>query len=326
MTGSAHVTCRWLLFAALAVAGAAAAQYPERPIRLIVGFPAGGATDVVARVVGSHMSTTLGQQVVVENRTGAGATLAAQTVAAAAPDGYTMLAAALAHAVNPTLMQVTTYDARRDFAAVTQLTRLPTLMMSRGGAPFASVQELVSYAKANPGRINVAHGGLGTSSHLAAEIFSRSAGIGVVLVPFRGGAPAIQALIAGDTDLFFDAPQPAIGPGVAQGKVRLLAVMQPTRLGRYPEVPGITEALGARADLEVAAWTGILAPAKVPPEVVARLHGAAVRALNDPDVRSRLDALGMEIVGSSPQAFHGFYFAEIDRWARLIKEANIKAE
>lgn len=316
----------WVAIAIAAVALPALAQYPEKPIRVLVGFPAGGATDVVARIVAAHMSGSLGQQVVVENRTGAGATLAAQAVAAAAPDGYTLLAAALAHAVNPSLMRITTYDARRDFVAVSQITRLPTLMMTRPGTPFGTVAELVAYAKANPGRINVAHGGLGTSSHLAAEMFARRAGITVVYIPFRGGAPAMQALLAGESDLFFDAPQPAIGSSVAQGKVRLLAVMQPNRLTRFPEVPPIVDALGPHPDLEVAAWGGILVPAKTPDPVVARLYAAVDRALKDPEVRQRLEGFGMEVVRSSPAEFRTFYLGEIERWAQVIKEANIKAE
>ncbi len=317
---------RWFLFAVAAVAGTAAAQYPEKPIRLVVGFPAGGATDVVARVVGHHMSGTLGQQVVVENRTGAGATLAAQAVAAAPADGYTLLASALAHAVNPSLMQITTYDARRDFAAVTLLTRLPTLMMVRPAGPYANVAEFVAYAKANPGKITLAHGGLGTSSHLAGEMFVRRAGISIVQVPFRGGAPAMQALLAGDADLFFDAPQPAIGPNVATGKLRLLAVMQNDRMARFPDVPPIMQALGQHPDLEVAAWNGILAPAKTPDAAIAKLNAAAVRALADPEVRQRLEGLGMEVVGTSAEAFRTHYFAELDRWSRVVKEANLKAE
>jgi tripartite-type tricarboxylate transporter receptor subunit TctC len=309
-----------------AATGAASADYPERPMRLLVGFPAGGASDVVARVVANHMSTTLGQQVVVENRTGAGATLAAQAVAAAPPDGYTLLLAALANAVNPSLMRITAYDARRDFAAVSLLTRLPTLAMSRPGAPFASVAELVAHAKANPGKVTLAHGGLGTSSHLAGEMFVRRAGISVVQVPYRGGAPAMQALLAGDADLFFDAPQPAVGPAVAQGRLRLLAVMQPERLARFPDVPSIMQAMGSHPDLEVAAWNGIMAPAKTPDAAIAKLNAAAVRALADTEVRQRLDGLGMEVVGSSAAAFRDHYFAELDRWSRVVKEADLKAE
>ena len=319
---------QWLcLLSSLAVVAApAVADYPERPVRLIVGFAAGGATDVVARVVGNHMSATLGQQVVVENRAGAGATVAAQAVAVAPGDGYTLLVAALANAVNPALMQITSYDARRDFAAVSLLTRLPTLAMSRPGAPFANVAELVAYAKANPGKITLAHGGLGTSSHLAGEIFARRAGIRVVQVPYRGGAPAMQALLAGDADLFFDAPQPAIGPAAAQGRVRLLAVMQPERLARFPDVPSIMQTMGPHPDLEVTAWNGILAPAKTPEAAIARLNVAAVRALADAEVRQRLDGLGMEVVGSSAAEFRTHYLAELDRWSRVVKEANLKAE
>lgn len=326
MNGLPRRLPRWVAIAMTAAALPALAQYPEKPVRLMVGFAAGGATDVIARVVAAHMSVSLGQPLIVENRTGAGATLAAQAVAAAAPDGYTLLVVALAHAVNPTLMRITTYDARRDFVAVSQLTRLPTLMMTRPGTPYTTVAELVAYAKANPGKINVAHGGLGSSSHLAPEMFARQAGISVVYIPFRGGAPAMQALLAGESDLFFDAPQPAIGPNVAQGKVRLLAVMQSTRLARFPDVPPIVDALGPHPDLEVAAWNGILAPAKTPEPVVPRLHAAVDRALKDPEVRQRLEGLGMEVVGSSPAEFRAFYLGEIERWARVIKEANIKAE
>jgi len=315
-----------LAFGMLLAPGVPRAQYPERPVKLVVGFPAGGAADIVARIVANDLSKTLGQQVVVENITGAGATLAARAVASAAPDGYTLLLATMGNAVNPTLMQVTTYDAKRDFKPVSQLVRLPTLMMSHPGAPFGTVLELIGYAKANPGKVNLAMGPIGTSSSLAAEIFALQVGIRWVQVPYRGGAPAMQALLGGQADVFFDAPNPAIGPNAAQGKVRLLAVMQRDRLKRFPDVPSIMELVGPDPALEVVAWNGVLAPAKVADAVVARLHGAITSALNDAEVRQRLEGLGMEIAPSSPSEFGSFYLAEIDRWARVIKEANIKPQ
>ena len=294
---------------------------PERPIRLLVGFAPGGAVDTVARLMAQGMSGSLGQQVVVENRPGAGASIAAEVIAHSPPDGEMLLMGAFAHGVNPSIMRLG-YDPLRDLVAVTQISQVPTVMLAAADAPFGNVAELVAYARANPDQVTYGSGGVGTASHLAPELFARRAGISLVHVPYRGGAPAMLGLLAGDVDLLFDNPQPATRASVEAGKLRALAVMQTERLPDYPEVPAIAEAkLGP--DLTVESWHGIFAPGGTPAPIVAGVYAAVQEALRQPSIRERIEKLSITIVGSPPDAFAAFFAAEVARWGEVVRVAGI---
>ena len=317
----------WLASAGAVLAVPALAQpawRPDQPIRLLAGFAPGGAVDTVARLLAQAMGPLLGQQVLVENRPGAGANLAAEAVARSAPNGLTLLMGAFAHGVNPALMRLS-YDPLTDLAPITQVSMVPTLMLSSPQAPFASVAEAVAYARAHPGRLTYASGGVGTTSHLAPEMLAHLAGVSFTHVPYRGGSPAMQAVLAGDVMMFFDNPQPATRGAVEEGKLRGLAVMQDRRLADYPSVPGIAEA-GLGGDLTVQSWHGVFARGGTPAPVIAALHAAITAAIAEPVTRARIEALSITLVGSGPEAFGAFYASEINRWAGVVRAAGIRAE
>jgi tripartite-type tricarboxylate transporter receptor subunit TctC len=297
---------------------------PDQPVRLLVGFAPGGAVDTVARLIAPGMAAVLGQSVLVENRAGAGANLAAEAVARSAPNGLTLLLGAFAHGVNPELMRLS-YDPLVDLAPVTQVSQVPTLMLASPAAPFRSVAEAVAFARANPGRLTYASGGVGTTSHLAPEMLAHRAGVSFTHVPYRGGAPAMQAVLAGDVMMFFDNPQPATRGAVEEGRLRGLAVMQDTRLPDYPAVPAIVEA-GLGGDLTVQSWHGVFARGGTPAPLIAALHAAVLAAIADPTIRARIEALSITLVGAGPEVFAGFYAGEITRWAGVVRAAGIRAE
>ncbi|HEV3395347.1 MAG TPA: tripartite tricarboxylate transporter substrate binding protein [Xanthobacteraceae bacterium] len=318
----------------LRIAGAAAsafaaprvarAAFPQRPLRLMVGFAAGGTVDTIARILAQGMTPLIGQPVVVENRPGASASLAANAVVHAEPDGHTLLFGVFSHAVAPALMHLN-YDTIADFAAVSQVASVPLFMFAAGNSPFRSVGDVVAGAKASPETVTYASGGVGSSAHLAAELFARRTGIRLVHVPYRGGAPALQSLIAGDVNLLWDTPQPTTRAYIEEGRLRALAVMAPARLSAYPDIPAIGEA-GLGDHLAVQAWQGVLVRAGTPPELIDLLYRVIARTMAQPQTRERIAALAVEPMATSPAEFGAFFRAEVARWTEVARRAGISAQ
>jgi tripartite-type tricarboxylate transporter receptor subunit TctC len=312
------------LAAGLVAPRIAAAKFPERPVRIIVGFAAGGTVDTIARILAQALSPLLGQQVIVENRPGASASLAASAVVRSEADGHTLLFGVFSHAVAPAVAQLT-YDTFADLTAVSQVASVPLFMFAAGNAPFRSVADVVAAAKAKPQTITYASGGVGSSAHLAAELFARRAGVSLVHVPYRGGGPAVQSLLSGDVQILWDTPQPATRTHIDQGQLRALAVMSRTRLASYPEIPAIGEA-GLGDDLDVQAWQGVLVRSGTPAEIVGQLHRAIVQAMSLPDTRARIEGLAVEPMATDPADFGAFFRAEVTRWTEVARRAGITAQ
>jgi tripartite-type tricarboxylate transporter receptor subunit TctC len=302
----------------------AAARFPERPVRIIVGFAAGGTVDTIARILAQALSPLLGQQVIVENRPGASASLAASAMVRSEADGHTLLFGVFSHAVAPAVAQLT-YDTLADLTAVSQVASVPLFMFAAGNAPFRSVADVVAAAKAKPATITYASGGVGSSAHLAAELFARRAGVSLVHVPYRGGGPAVQSLLSGDVQILWDTPQPATRTHIDQGQLRALAVMSRARLASYPEIAAIGEA-GFGDDLEVQAWQGVLVRSGTPAEIVAQLHRAIVQAMAQPETRARIEGLAVEPMATDPADFGAFFRAEVTRWTEVARRAGITAQ
>jgi tripartite-type tricarboxylate transporter receptor subunit TctC len=302
---------------------ARAQAWPTRFVRLIVPFVPGGATDIIARTIGARLSELWGQQVVIENRPGAGSNIGAQVVAQADPDGYTLYITSGPHAVNRFLYPTLSYDPIADFAPVTLICMQPNIMVVPNSSPAKSVMEFVAHAKANPRRLSYGSGGIGTSVHLSGELFKRMTGIEMTHVPYRGSAPALQDVIAGRLDLIFDNITPAL-PHVRSGSARGLAVTTAQRVPAAPELPTIAEA--GVAGFDVSSWFAFFVPAKTPSATVDRMHRDIVASLAHPPVRDRLEPLGAAIVGSTPDGLARHIRAEMDKWGPVIREAKIKIE
>ena len=320
---------RFALLAGSAAAGLAApriaaARFPERPVRIIVGFAAGGTVDTVSRILAQGLTPILGQQVIVENRPGASASLAASAVVRSEADGHTLLFGVFSHAVAPALAHLT-YDTLADLTAVSQVATVPLFMFAAGNAPFRSVADVVAAAKANPQTITYASGGAGSSAHLAGELFARRAGVSLVHVPYRGGGPAVQSLLAGDVQLLWDTPQPSTRNHINEGRLRALAVMGRRRLASYPEIGAIGEA-GLGDDLAVEAWQGVLVRSGTPSDVIEQLHRAIVQAMALPETRERIEAMAVEPMATDPAAFGAFFRAEVTRWTEVARRAGITAQ
>ena len=319
--------CRLFVAALLAVAtGALQAQaYPARPIKLVVGFPPAGAADFVSRTLGEPLSRSLGQPVVVENRPGAGSSIAAEYVAKSAPDGYTLLIASPSSIlVNPLLMPKLGYDAKRDLAPVSKFTSSPLVVAVNPAVGVASLRELIDAAKKSPGRLNFASSGNGSAPHLAAVLFLRLADVNMVHVPYKGGGPAVQSVLAGDTQLSFATP-PSVLPLVQAGRLRALAVTTRNRTPLVPGVPGMEEA--GLPDYEISFWYGFFLPAATAREVVQKLHDETSKVLALPEVAKALAREGTEISGSrSPAEFAAFIAEDAKLWARLVKDSGAKAD
>jgi tripartite-type tricarboxylate transporter receptor subunit TctC len=313
------------IVAGLALAGPAKAQdYPSKPIRLVVPFAAGGATDVLARLVGERLTASLGQQVVVDNRPGAGGNIGSDIVARAEPDGYTILMGAVGtHAINPSLYPKMPYDPVKDFAPVTLVASVPNVLVVNPEVPAKSVQELIDLAKAKPGELNFASSGNGTSIHLSGELFKAMTGTDIVHVPYKGSGPAVTDLLGGQVQMMFD-NMPSSLPHVKAGKLRALGVTSAKRSPALPEVPTIAEA--GVPGYDATSWFGILAPAGTPEPVVTRLQGAIVQALGEPEMRQRMADLGAEPVGDTPAEFGQFITAELAKWAKVVNDAGVKLE
>ena len=310
-----------VLGALLSTAGAQG--FPSKPVKIVVPTGAGGITDIIARIVAHKLTETWGQQVIVDNRPGAGGMIGSDAVAKAAPDGHTLLMVFPSHPVNPSLYAKLPYDTVKDFAPVTMVTTVTLALIVNPAVPAKSVPELVALAKAQPGKLNYGAVGTGSLGHLAAEVFKSTTGVNLVHVPYKGAPQAAASLLSNETQLFFDALITAI-PQVKAGKVRVLAVTSPRRHPSMPDVPAMAEA--GVAGYDVTGWNGILAPAGTPREIVAKLHADIVRVLRMPDVRERLSAQGADPVGNTPEEFGAIIRHDVAKWAKVVKDAGIKVE
>jgi tripartite-type tricarboxylate transporter receptor subunit TctC len=299
-----------------------AQAYPTRPVHIICGFAAGGPNDTVSRLLGQSLSERLGQQFVVENRTGAGGNIATEVVVRAPPDGYTLLLVSSANAVNTTLYDNLSYDFSRDIAPVAGLLRVPNLMVVNPSVPAKTVPEFIAYAKANPGKINMATAGNGTTTHMSGELFKELAGVNLVTVAYRGGAPALIDLIAGQVQMMFE-PTISTLEYVKTGKLRALGVTSATRSEQLPDVPAISEFVPG---YEATQWYGIGAPRNTPADVIAKLNKEINAALADPKLKGRLTDLGGIVTPTTPAELGKLVADETEKWAKVIRSANIKPE
>ena len=305
-----------------AMPGAGAQDYPSRPVKIIVPFPAGGTADVMPRVIGEWLSRKWGQPVVVENRTGAAGNIGAEAVAKAEPDGYTLLSAPPPPLViNQNLYPKMGFDPT-EFVPIVIMGRVPNALVINAKLPFNSVAEVIAYAKANPGKLTSATQGNGTTSHLTSELFQLMADVKFQHVPYRGSAPALTDLVAGSVDLMFDNLGVSL-PLVKGGQLKLLGVATPKRMASLPDVPTIAETLPG---FESAAWFAIVAPPKTPQAVVDKINADVNEALRQGDIVQRLAQLSAEPIGGTPQATAAYMREEIERWHKVIKAANVKLD
>ena len=314
------------LCAALAAvsASAAAQQYPVRPVRFVLGFAPGGASDTMARAIGMQLSTGLGQPVVIDNRAGAGGNIAAEIVARSAPDGYTMLLGNNGIlAVNVSLYPKLAFDPVKDFAPVVLVASQPNVLVVHPGVAAKSVKELVALAKAKPGQLNYASPGPGTTGHLAGELFKRMVGVEYTIIPFKGGGPAALAMLSGETQLTF-ATALSVQGHIKSGKLRALAVTTAARSASFPELPTVAES--GVPGFDAITWHGVVVPARTPQAVIARLNREFNKLLQAPDMRAKLLALGSEVIGGEPKQLTDYMKVEIPRWAKVIKESGARAE
>ena len=314
----------WVLSVLLLGSAAAAAQsYPNKPLRLIVPFAPGGGADLLARLVGMKVAESLGQQVVIDNRAGAGGNIAAEVSAKSAPDGYTLLQANVAHAISASLYRKMNYDLAKDFVPVTQLASMPFMLAVNPGVPANSVKELIALAKSQPGQLSYGSSGNGGPSHLATELFKSMAGVEIRHIPYKGGAPAATDLISGQIQVMFNT-LPVILPHVRTGRMKGLAIASARRIPAAPDLPTVAES--GLPGFEASTWYGVMVPAGTPSPIVNKLHGAFVAALNAPDVRERLTHENFELVGSTPAGFAMYVKAEIPKWAKVVKASGARID
>jgi len=302
----------------------AAASYPNKPIKIIVPFPPGGATDILARATGFELQKAWGQPVIIENRPGAGGNSGADVVAKAAPDGYTLVMGTVGtHAINMSLYARMPYDAVKDFDPVVLVAGVPNLLVVHPSVPAKTVAELTALAKSQPGKLNVASSGNGTSIHLAAELYKQMAGVDITHVPYKGSSPAVADLLGGQVQLMFD-NMPSSLPHAKAGKLRALAVTSLKRSPALPDVPTMDES-GLKG-FDATSWFGLLAPAGTPKDIIAKLNAASVKALATPEMRERLAAQGADPIGNSPEQFSVFIKAEIDKWAKIVRASGARVD
>ena len=297
-----------------------AASYPERPIKLVVPFPPGATTDVVGRAIAQWLSASLGQQVVVENRAGAAATIGTQFVATSPPDGYTLLLGISSSMVVAPVFTKVPYDPVKDFAPISIVTSAPFGLVVHPSVPAKNTAELIALAKARPGALNMASSGDGSSAHLTGELFKSMAGINMTHVPYKGGAPAMTDLIGGQVEVLFDVVSATL-PHVASGKVRALGVSSTERLAASPDIPTIAETVPG---YESSAWFGIPAPAGTPPEIVSRLNRELVDAVSRPENQKFLTERGLQPIGTTPERFADQIRNDLVKWGKVVKEATAK--
>ena len=300
-----------------------AQQYPTKPVRIVVGYAAGGAVDIVARTVGQSLATTMGQTFIVDNKPGAGTNIAVKSVIDAPADGYTLLMAANALAANMALYQPAPFDAEKDLVPIALIGRVPVVIAANAGAPYGNIAKLIEAAKAKPGVIAFATPGNGSTPHMAVELFARAAGISLMHVPYRGGAQAITDTIGGQLPLVAVNALEVL-PHVKSGKLKVLAVLSATRSAIFPDVPTIAES--GFAGFEASVWYGLLAPAATPKPVVARLHAEVQKALQTPEVRARMTGVGGEVNPGTAEQFGALLHSERIRYEKLIREANIRPD
>jgi tripartite-type tricarboxylate transporter receptor subunit TctC len=318
---------RGVLFGAtflLAAAGAHAETYPSKTIKMVVPFPAGGTTDVLARIIGQELTKAWGQQVIIDNRPGAGGNIGADVVAKSPADGYTLLMGTVGtHGINVSLYKKMPYDAVKDFAPITLVAAVPNLLVVHPSVPVNSVKELIAYAKANPTKLAYASSGNGTSIHLSAELFKTMTGVQMTHVPYKGSAPALTDLLGGQVQLMFD-NMPTALPHAKAGKLRPLAVTTAKRSPAMPDLPTIAEA--GVPGYEASSWFGVLAPAGTPKDVVTKLNKEIVRILALPEIKERLSGQGAEPVGDTPEQFAAHIKAEIAKWERVVKASGAQVD
>ena len=307
------------------IGGIAHAQaWPQKPIRLLVGFAPGGGTDIVARTLGQRMSELLGQPVVVENRAGASGTIAAELVAKAAPDGYTLLAGhSNSNAIAPFVLKSVPYDAATDFTAITYIGYVPNVLVVYPGLPAKSVPELVALAKSKPGELTYASSGVGSTQHLAGALFAKLTDTRINHVPYKGSGQAVVDLIAGQVNMNFDTMPPVL-EHIKAGKLRALAISTPQRLPQLPDVPTFTEVgiLG----FDVTNWYAIMGPKGMPADVVAKINDAVQKSMTDPALRPKLEAQGVQFGSGTPDTFTAFIRSELGKYEKLVKELNVRAD
>jgi len=325
---------RFLLAIALALLGSAttlpaSAQgpgtpYPNRAVKLVIPFPPGGPLDIIGRAIAQKLTDAWGQSVVVDNRPGAGGNIGADLVAKSPPDGYTILMGALStHAVNPSLYAKMPYDAVKDFAPITLVAITPNVLVVNASLPVNSAKEFVAYAKANSGKLAFGSGSNGSAGHLAGELFKVETATDIVHVPYKGGAPATQALLAGDTQFMFDNLANAT-PQIKAGKLKALAVTTAERSKLAPELPTMAEA--GLTGFDISTWFGLLAPAGTPKDVIARWNAEVTKILNSPEMRERLTAQGAEPAPTTPEQFAAFIQSELPKYARIVKASGSKVD
>jgi tripartite-type tricarboxylate transporter receptor subunit TctC len=326
-----NISRGWLASAALALACALpfalpahADTFPSKTAKLVVPFPPGGPLDATGRAIAQKLTEAWGQSVIVENKPGAGGNIGADYVAKSPPDGYTIVMGALStHAVNPSLYPKMPYDAQKDFAPITLVAITPNVLVVNPSLPVHSVKELIAYAKTHPGKLSFGSGSIGSAGHLAGELFKVDTGVDMVHVPYKGAAPAMQALLAGDTQLMFDNLASAMSQ-VKAGKLRALAVTTAERSKLVPDLPTMAEA--GVPGFDISTWYGLMAPAGTPPDVIAKWNADVTKILSAPEMRERLAAQGAEASPDSPAEFAKFISAELVKYARIVKASGAKVD
>jgi tripartite-type tricarboxylate transporter receptor subunit TctC len=318
------IVCLLAMFAVIGAAPASAQTYPTKPIHIIVPYAPGGITDIAARIIGAKLTEAWGQQVVVENKPGGNGFIGMTAGAKAAPDGYTLTMATVGDiAINPAMFKTMPFDMQRDFTPIAQVSDAPMVLAANANTPYKTVADVIAAAKAQPGRISVATPGNGSVNQIVLEWMALNTGTKFQHIPYKGGAPAIVDLVAGQIPIMFDNVPPLL-PHVRAGRIKPLAVTSLQRISVLPDVPTLHE-LGLK-DFDAVGWNGLLAPAGTPREIVSRLHAEVVKVLRTPEVRDQLTAQGADIVGNSPEEFSAWIKTEVKKWAEVVKVSGAKID
>ena len=318
-----HLRCAGLALASLLIGAAALAAYPDKPITLVVPWAAGGSTDILARAIGEQLSRSMGQPVIVENRAGASGNIGSLLVAKARPDGYTLLIGSMStHAMNPALIPNMPFKGADDFTPIALVANVINTLVINPSVPAKTVQELIAYARANPGKLAYASAGGGSTNHLSAEMFKKAAGIEMLHVPYKGGAPAVLDTVGNQTQVLFSAGTQTL-PHVKSGKLRLIAVTEPKRSALLPDVPTVAETLPG---YEMSVWYAAFGPAGLPRDLVSKLNAEINKALAVPEVRSRMEAMGVDVISSTPEQLGETLKRDTIRYSKVIHDLGIKLD